>query len=221
MTPSSSSNASNSSDKAYKGVGERKPGQWHAQIWIPDSTKPRILNYPNPLWLGYFDSKVKAARAYDLGMVCVYGSQPDVLRRLHFPNTPPVLSYPEDQMLTAAQVRDKARRHANGDGTVQPAQDTVPSNARDPEKERKSSGIGKDALVSPISARPSASNQFFDFMGVEKSAPEPNVVDPTSNQIEGASPAVDLFYDFMGVTESPPVQKEVNNNEKEDQDFNP
>ncbi|KAJ3689163.1 hypothetical protein LUZ61_018327 [Rhynchospora tenuis] len=200
MIPLSSRNAGNSSDKPYKGVYQRKPGQWSARVCLSLNTKPRIRDCPDPLWLGYFDSKEKAARAYDMGMVCVFGSQPDVLQRLHFPNTPPALSYPEDKELTVDQVRGEARRHANRDGTepVQPAQDTV-----------------------PISARPSASHQFFDFMGVEKSAPEPNVVDPTSNQIEGASPSVERFYNFMGVEESPPEPKELNNAGEKDQDFNP
>ncbi|KAJ4794778.1 Integrase-type DNA-binding superfamily protein [Rhynchospora pubera] len=195
-----SSSAGNSSDKKYTGVTEKKPGQWQAQICIPYNVEPRVVDCPSPLWLGYFESKEKAARAYDVGTVCVHGSQPDVLRGLYFPDTPPALPYPEDQKLTVEQVKLEARNHANRDDiepAVQPAQDT-----RGQEKGKKHCDIGMDAIVS----RPSTT-KYFDFMGVGDSAPAPKAV----------GPAVEPFIDFMGV--SPMVPKKPNNAEKEDQDF--
>ncbi|KAG2390135.1 hypothetical protein LR48_Vigan07g246400 [Vigna angularis] len=71
-----STNNSSAACKMYKGVRKRKWGKWVSEIRLPNS-RERI-------WLGSYDTQVKAARAFDAALYCLRGKGAS----FNFPDTP-------------------------------------------------------------------------------------------------------------------------------------
>ncbi|KAJ3676827.1 hypothetical protein LUZ60_002551 [Juncus effusus] len=63
-------------EKELKGVRKRAWGRWVSEIRIPYD-RSRI-------WLGSYDDPVKAARAYDVALLCIYG--PSTNKGFNFPD---------------------------------------------------------------------------------------------------------------------------------------
>ncbi|KAJ3705835.1 hypothetical protein LUZ61_009540 [Rhynchospora tenuis] len=189
MLPSSSNHSTisndNNTDKKYRGVRQRRWGRWVSEIRLPNS-RERI-------WLGSYDSPEKAARAFDAAAVCLRGSNPDVLSRLNFPDSPPEISNLDGQSFSAAQIQAEATRHANGasTGPIQPTQDTCePSNEKDAEKgndnENPFDWSFMDALASPVSASQAGLDCYdYDFMQLPGSVQQ--VLDDTEEEDRGST----------------------------------
>uniref|UniRef100_A0A7N0RCN5 AP2/ERF domain-containing protein n=1 Tax=Kalanchoe fedtschenkoi TaxID=63787 RepID=A0A7N0RCN5_KALFE len=90
---------SSSSSKLYKGVRKRKWGKWVSEIRLPNS-RDRI-------WLGSYDSAVKAARAFDAALYCLRGSG----AKFNFPHSPPDMRI--TRPLTHAEIQEIATSYAN------------------------------------------------------------------------------------------------------------
>ncbi|XP_074339414.1 ethylene-responsive transcription factor ERF017-like [Apium graveolens] len=95
---SNSSQATSSSCK-YKGVRLRKWGKYVAEIRLPNS-RERI-------WLGSYDSAVKAARAFDVAQFCLRGPSAN----FNFPDSLPDI--PGARSLTPGQIQVEAAKFAN------------------------------------------------------------------------------------------------------------
>uniref|UniRef100_A0A7N0TX63 AP2/ERF domain-containing protein n=1 Tax=Kalanchoe fedtschenkoi TaxID=63787 RepID=A0A7N0TX63_KALFE len=90
---------SDSSSKLYKGVRKRNWGKWVAEIRLPNS-RDRI-------WLGSYDSQVKAARAFDAAIYCLRGSG----AKFNFPHSPP--DFRITRPLTNTEIQEIAASYAN------------------------------------------------------------------------------------------------------------
>ncbi|XP_004488106.1 ethylene-responsive transcription factor ERF017-like [Cicer arietinum] len=89
------------SDSLYRGVRKRKWGKWVSEIRLPNS-RQRI-------WLGSYDSAVKAARAFDAAMFCLRGSG----AKFNFPDDPPDIA--GGRSMTPSQIQAAAARFANSE----------------------------------------------------------------------------------------------------------
>nr|GEY07637.1 ethylene-responsive transcription factor ERF017-like [Tanacetum cinerariifolium] len=83
----------------YKGVRKRKWGKWVSEIRLPNS-RERI-------WLGSFDSPIKAARAFDAAAFCLRGSS----AKFNFPDQPP--NIPGGRSLSPSEIQAAATHYAN------------------------------------------------------------------------------------------------------------
>ncbi|XP_056166801.1 ethylene-responsive transcription factor ERF017-like [Syzygium oleosum] len=86
------------SDPKLKGVRQRKWGMWVSEIRFPNS-RQRI-------WLGSYDSPVKAARAFDAALFCLRGPT----AKFNFPDNPPEI--PGGRSLTPPEIKAAAERYA-------------------------------------------------------------------------------------------------------------
>ncbi|CAN1120666.1 Ethylene-responsive transcription factor ERF016 [Linum perenne] len=94
----------------YKGVRKRKWGKWVSEIRLPNS-RERI-------WLGSYDSPVKAARAFDAALYCLRGPG----ARFNFPENPPDFVL-DGHLLTPQDIQLVASTYANQPTTTtQPTQ---------------------------------------------------------------------------------------------------
>ncbi|KAG4934143.1 hypothetical protein JHK82_048502 [Glycine max] len=105
-----SSNNNIDSCKMFKGVRKRKWGKWVSEIRLPNS-RERI-------WLGSYDTQVKAARAFDAALYCLRGQS----ATFNFPDTPRhletnmVLSRDKQpQPLSHQEIQEVAVKFANND----------------------------------------------------------------------------------------------------------
>ncbi|KAK1377864.1 ethylene-responsive transcription factor ERF017-like [Heracleum sosnowskyi] len=123
---SSQATSSSASSCKYKGVRFRKWGKYVSEIRLPNS-RERI-------WLGSYDSAVKAARAFDAAQFCLRGPSAN----FNFPDNLPDI--PGGRSLTPAQIQIEAARFAhscsdpqpvsnNLEAEVQQQTDHAPSNA--------------------------------------------------------------------------------------------
>lgn len=103
VTPESNSSqaTSSSSSRKYKGVRWRKWGKYVSEIRLPNS-RERI-------WLGSYDSAVKAARAFDAAQFCLRGPSAN----FNFPDNLPDI--PGGRSLTPGQIQVEAARFAHAD----------------------------------------------------------------------------------------------------------
>ncbi|KAE9609291.1 hypothetical protein Lal_00020477 [Lupinus albus] len=106
---SSSANNDNN-NKLYKGVRLRKWGKWVSEVRLPNS-RERI-------WLGSYDSPLKAARAFDAALYCLRGRNAN----FNFPDTPfnleknnNVVFSAGDKSLTSQEIQEIASKFANED----------------------------------------------------------------------------------------------------------
>ncbi|CAN8239906.1 unnamed protein product [Cochlearia groenlandica] len=83
----------------YRGVRKRKWGKWVSEIRLPNS-RERI-------WLGSYDTPVKAARAFDAAQFCLRGGDAD----FNFPDNPPDID--GGKSLSPPEIREAAARFAN------------------------------------------------------------------------------------------------------------
>ncbi|GMY36494.1 ethylene-responsive transcription factor ERF017 isoform X2 [Fagus crenata] len=88
-------------DAKYTGVRKRKWGKWVSEIRLPNS-RERI-------WLGSYDSAVKAARAFDAALFCLRGRT----AKFNFPDNPPEI--PGGRSLKPTEIQAAAARFANSD----------------------------------------------------------------------------------------------------------
>ncbi|AES65614.1 putative transcription factor AP2-EREBP family [Medicago truncatula] len=88
-----------SDSSLYRGVRKRKWGKYVSEIRLPNS-RQRI-------WLGSYDSDVKAARAFDAAMFCLRGSG----AKFNFPNDPPEIA--GGRSMTHSEIKTAAARFAN------------------------------------------------------------------------------------------------------------
>ncbi|KAJ1686184.1 hypothetical protein LUZ63_017574 [Rhynchospora breviuscula] len=205
----SSSSGAENSNKKFKGV-TKKRHRWVTTVYVKMNDRVRIEDFSNacnPIYIGAYDSFEKAARAYDAAALCVFVPKPDVLLDLNFPDHPPQIFYPEGQLLTVAEVREQANRHANIE-PIQPAQEP-----------QGNDGIAMDKPPSPVSAHPPG-ERYFNFMDLPESTPVPHVIDHTLASPVSPFPAGKPFHNFMGVEESAPEPepKVLNNAEQENAD---
>ena len=91
--------AERSDSSLYRGVRKRKWGKYVSEIRLPNS-RQRI-------WLGSYDSAVKAARAFDAAMFCLRGSG----AKFNFPNDPPDIA--GGRSMTHSEIKTTAARFAN------------------------------------------------------------------------------------------------------------
>lgn len=108
MEKGATSQATTSSCK-YKGVRLRKWGKYVCEIRLPNS-RERI-------WLGSYDSAVKAARAFDAAQFCLRGPSAN----FNFPDNLPDI--PGGRSLTPGQIQVEAARFANSWYEPQPVSD--------------------------------------------------------------------------------------------------
>ncbi|KAF9680367.1 hypothetical protein SADUNF_Sadunf06G0113800 [Salix dunnii] len=93
----------------YRGVRMRKWGKWVAEIRQPNSR--------NRIWLGSYNTAEEAARAYDAAVFCLRGAS----ATFNFPsNVPEIPSTTE--ILSPAQIREVAFRHARRGSTLEAAE---------------------------------------------------------------------------------------------------
>jgi len=91
--------AERSDSSLYRGVRKRKWGKYVSEIRLPNS-RQRI-------WLGSYDSAVKAARAFDAAMFCLRGSG----AKFNFPNDPPCIA--GGRSMTHSEIKTAAASFAN------------------------------------------------------------------------------------------------------------
>jgi len=91
--------AERSDSSLYRGVRKRKWGKYVSEIRLPNS-RQRI-------WLGSYDSAVKAARAFDAAMFCLRGSG----AKFNFPNDPPDIA--GGRSMTHSEIKTAAACFAN------------------------------------------------------------------------------------------------------------
>jgi len=91
--------AERSDSSLYRGVRKRKWGKYVSEIRLPNS-RQRI-------WLGSYDSAVKAARAFDAAMFCLRGSS----AKFNFPNDPPYIA--GGRSMTHSEIKIAAASFAN------------------------------------------------------------------------------------------------------------
>ncbi|CAL0321864.1 unnamed protein product [Lupinus luteus] len=92
--------------KLYRGVRKRKWGKWVSEIRLPNS-RERI-------WLGSYDTQLKAARAFDAALYILRGNN----ACFNFPDTPLNMNMnnvvvPRDQPLSPQEVQEVAAKFAN------------------------------------------------------------------------------------------------------------
>lgn len=105
VKPSSSSGqqSDRNHEPKYKGVRKRKWGKWVSEIRLPNS-RERI-------WLGSYDTPLKAARAFDAALYCLRGSG----AKFNFPDNPPDIV--GGQSLSSQEIQEVAARFANEEPT--------------------------------------------------------------------------------------------------------
>ncbi|XP_056166918.1 ethylene-responsive transcription factor ERF017-like [Syzygium oleosum] len=86
------------SDPKFRGVRQRRWGKWVSEIRFPNS--------PQRLWLGSYDSPVKAARAFDAALFCIRGPTAN----FNFPDSPPEI--PGGGSLTPPEIKAAAAWYA-------------------------------------------------------------------------------------------------------------
>lgn len=116
-TPESNSSQATSSSCKYKGVRLRKWGKYVSEIRLPNS-RERI-------WLGSYDSAVKAARAFDAAQFCLRGPSAN----FNFPDNLPDI--PGGRSLTPGQIQVEAARfaHSCSDPPAEVQQADAPSSS--------------------------------------------------------------------------------------------
>jgi hypothetical protein len=90
--------AERSDSSMYRGVRKRKWGKYVSGIRLPNS-RQRI-------WLGSYDSAVKAARAFDAAIFCLRDSG----AKFNFPNDPPNIA--GGRSMTHSEIKTAAARFA-------------------------------------------------------------------------------------------------------------
>ncbi|XP_047340532.1 ethylene-responsive transcription factor ERF017-like [Impatiens glandulifera] len=125
----------------YKGVRKRTWGKYVSEIRLPNS-RERI-------WLGSYDSAIKAARAFDAALFCLRGSSAS----FNFPDNPPDI--PGGRFLNAAEIQIAASRFANCDPNPV---DSSGSEMQPPETE-------SSAMVPPAYLDNGSVWNEFSFMG--------------------------------------------------------
>lgn len=113
----SADSSSSSSSCKYTGVRKRKWGKFVSEIRLPNS-RERI-------WLGSYDSSVKAARAFDAALYCLRGPT----AKFNFPDNPPEI--PGGRSLTPAQIQVEAARFAHSGPRVVSEHDSSSSSGSD------------------------------------------------------------------------------------------
>ncbi|XP_004488104.1 ethylene-responsive transcription factor ERF017-like [Cicer arietinum] len=108
--------AAERSDSSYRGIRKRKWGKWVSEIRLPNS-RQRI-------WLGSYDSAVKAARAFDAATFCLRGGG----AKFNFPDDPPDIA--GGRSMTPSQIQDAAARFANSVRPVNTPIETPSSSVR-------------------------------------------------------------------------------------------
>ncbi|CAH9077095.1 unnamed protein product [Cuscuta europaea] len=101
------SNDDASSSARFRGVRKREWGKWVSEIRRPNSR--------HRIWLGSFDSPVKAARAFDAALFCLRGRNAN----FNFPDNPPdipggISSMSDDEIKVAATHYANAEAHQVG-----------------------------------------------------------------------------------------------------------
>ncbi|KAE9600680.1 hypothetical protein Lal_00046150 [Lupinus albus] len=97
---------SNNISKLYRGVRKRKWGKWVSEIRLPNS-RERI-------WLGSYDTQVKAARAFDAALYILRGTN----ACFNFPDTPLNMNInnvvvPRGRSLSPQEIQQVASKFAN------------------------------------------------------------------------------------------------------------
>ncbi|KAL8209276.1 hypothetical protein R6Q57_006008 [Mikania cordata] len=99
----------------YRGVRKRKWGKWVSEIRMPNS-RERI-------WLGSYDSPVKAARAFDAALFCLRGNNAN----FNFPDQPP--NIPGGTDLHPSQIQAVSAHYANSLPSPSPSHDQLLQNS--------------------------------------------------------------------------------------------
>ncbi|OIW04000.1 hypothetical protein TanjilG_30276 [Lupinus angustifolius] len=97
---------SNNISKLYRGVRKRKWGKWVSEIRLPNS-RDRI-------WLGSYDTQLKAARAFDAALYILRGTN----ACFNFPDTPLNMNInnvvvPRGRSLSPQEIQEVAAKFAN------------------------------------------------------------------------------------------------------------
>ncbi|CAH9137537.1 unnamed protein product [Cuscuta epithymum] len=90
-----------SSSAKFRGVRKREWGKWVSEIRLPNSRRR--------IWLGSFDSPVKAARAFDAALFCLRGRNAN----FNFPDNPPDI--PGGRSMSDDEIKVAATHYANGE----------------------------------------------------------------------------------------------------------
>lgn len=151
-------NDSDSSSCKYRGVRKRKWGKWVSEVRLPNS-RERI-------WLGSFDSPVKAARAFDAALFCLRGKTAN----LNFPDNPPDIV--NGRSMTRQEIQIAAARFANSEAPIaisgRPENSDSLSNA-DASSPSVSDGCASVQTCSEMTETP-LENDFIDvcnYIGME------------------------------------------------------
>ncbi|CAH9097631.1 unnamed protein product [Cuscuta epithymum] len=90
-----------SSSANFRGVRKREWGKWVSEIRLPNSRRR--------IWLGSFDSPVKAARAFDAALFCLRGRNAN----FNFPDNPPDIA--GGSAMSVDEIKVAATHYANAE----------------------------------------------------------------------------------------------------------
>ncbi|CAH9097633.1 unnamed protein product [Cuscuta epithymum] len=90
-----------SSSATFRGVRRREWGKWVSEIRQPNSRRR--------IWLGSFDSPVKAARAFDAALFCLRGRNAN----FNFPDNPPDIA--GGSSMSVDEIKVAAINYANAE----------------------------------------------------------------------------------------------------------
>lgn len=184
-----SSSSSSSSSCKYTGVRKRKWGKFVSEIRLPNS-RERI-------WLGSYDSAVKAARAFDAALYCLRGPT----ARFNFPDNPPEIA--GGRSLSAAQIQVEAARFAHSGPGVVSDHDSSSSSGSDEVQQASSPSVSDGATQ--VNTETGVDNMLVDqfkTMGWDSNHSDPEF---------GYFPSFDDFQDdlFMRLPMTSPVDNQV------------
>ncbi|KAL1808942.1 hypothetical protein ACET3Z_025932 [Daucus carota] len=185
-----SKSSADSSSCKYTGVRKRKWGKFVSEIRLPNS-RERI-------WLGSYDSAVKAARAFDAALYCLRG--PDA--KFNFPENPPEI--PGGRSLTPPQIQVEAARFAHSGPRVVSDHDSSSSSDPSDELQHVDSPSVSDGATQ-VNTEAGVDNMLMDqfkTMGWESNYSVPDL---------GYFPSFEDFQDdlFMRPVTTGPVDNEV------------